>query len=57
MAVPWLWCTLRTVPGNCCDKPMAVALTIVVGAMPEELAADWVIGWLESVKASRALTA
>lgn len=36
---------------------MAVALTIVVGAMPEELAADWVIGWLESVKASRALTA
>jgi len=27
------------------------------GTMPEELAADWVIGWMESVKASRALAA
>jgi MioC protein len=27
------------------------------GTMPEELAADWVIGWMESVKAGRALAA
>jgi len=27
------------------------------GTMPEELAADWAIGWMESVKAGRALAA
>ena len=27
------------------------------GTMPEELAAEWVLGWMESVKAGRALAA
>ena len=27
------------------------------GTMPEELAAEWVLGWIESVKAGRALAA
>jgi len=36
---------------------MPVDLTILVGTMPEELAADWAIGWMESVKAGRAVAA